>query len=302
MTSVLTSGFHDPSEAPRLSRRAPVEPPQSPWLFPAIEVMQGLPAGHEIVAEGADVSPGSLLAGYRAGMFGMYEGDRLLWWSPDPRGVLYPRDVHVSRSMHRVRNRLSASLDQDFDAVLTSCADPSRPGGWITRGYAASYRRLHELGWAHSVEIWDGPTLAAGLFGVQLGSLFAAESMFHDPKYGANASRLAVLALCQVLEGSACALIDVQWPTQHLASLGVVQFPRVDYLRILPDLLAQPLGLPARPAASEGQPGQELIAPQVASSDRVDRSYRTALSEGSGTGPNRIRWVTGPAGAVVHPR
>lgn len=286
MRSVLTSGFRDPSDGPGSNRSGPVEPPPSRWRFPGIDVVQTMPAGYEVVARGADLSPGSLLAGYRAGMFGMYDGDRLLWWSPDPRGVLHPRGVHVSRSMHRVRNRLFASLDRDFSAVLAGCADPLRPSGWITADYAASYRELHELGWAHSVEIWDGPKLVAGLFGVQLGGLFAAESMFHDPEHGANASRLAVLALCEALAGPSPALIDVQWPTAHLVGLGVVGMPRTDYLTLLPALLALP-------------PATCWLSSRESDPTQAQPADRTAVSGGSGTGPNRIRWVTEPPGSVV---
>lgn len=289
MRSVPTSGFRDPSDGSGPSRIGPVEPLPSRWRFPSINVLQKTPPGYEVVAQGADLCPGSLLAGYRAGMFGMYDGDRLLWWSPDPRGVLRPSGVHVARSMHRVRNRLSASLDRDFSAVLIGCADPRRPGRWITADYAASYRELHELGWAHSVEIWDGPRLVAGLFGVQLGGLFAAESMFHDPEYGANASRLAVLALCEALDGPSPALIDVQWPTAHLASLGVVGLPRINYLALLPALLDQPNTTGWRPA-------HESVGPQAEPGDQ------TAVAGGLGTGPSRIRWVTEPPGSAALPK
>lgn len=289
MRSVPTSGFRDPSDGSGSSRIGPVEPLPSRWRFPSINVLQKTPPGYEVVAQGADLCPGSLLAGYRAGMFGMYDGDRLLWWSPDPRGVLHPGKVHISRSMHRVRNKLTASLDCDFTAVLSGCADPLRPGGWITADYAASYAELHALGWAHSVEIWDGPRLVAGLFGVQLGGLFAAESMFHDPEYGASASRLAVIALCEVLDGPARALIDVQWPTAHLAGLGVVGLPRIEYLTLLPALLAQP-------PATGWSLSRESFPAQPESADR------TAVSQGSRTRPSRIRWVTGPPGSVVWPK
>lgn len=294
MRSVLTSEFRDPSEGSRRPKTVgPVEPPPSQWRFPDIELIRAMPAGYEVVAMGADLSPGSLLAGYRVGLFGMYDGERLLWWSPDPRGVLHPGEVHVARSMRRVCNRLSASLDYDFAGVLAGCADPRRTGGWITGDYTASYLALHELGWAHSIEVWDGSALVAGLFGVQVGALFAAESMFHDPRYGADASRLAVIALCQALAGSSDALVDVQWPTAHLTSLGVVAVPRSDYLRCLPALLARPPVLRAEPVSTSRQPYQTPAAGAVPAADQPPVP---------GARPNLIRWVTGPAESKVRPK
>jgi leucyl/phenylalanyl-tRNA--protein transferase len=220
------------------------------------------------------------LTGYRRGLFAMNDGDRLVWWSPDPRGVLHPAAVHVSRSMNRIRNRLTVSIDRRFGSVLSGCADPRRPDGWITADYRASYLTLHELGWAHSVEVWDDDLLVAGLFGVQVGGLFAAESMFHDPRYGASASRLAVIALCDALHGSG-SLIDVQWRTPHLARVGVSDIPRGQYLALLPEFLARPGALaPARIGAA----GKPILAPTEGS----------AQPGPPGGGPNRIRWVTGP--------
>jgi leucyl/phenylalanyl-tRNA---protein transferase len=216
----------------------PQEPAQTNWAFPTIEFISRFPDGAEVVAEGADISPGSLLAGYRRGIFGMFDGPRLLWWSPDPRGILVPSDVHVSRSMRPVLRRLELSLDHDFPAVLNGCADPRREHGWITADYARSYLELHRLGWAHSIEVWEGLELVGGLIGIELGGLFAGESMFHTARVGAPASRAAVIGLSELLAGPG-RLIDVQWCTPHLAAIGVAEMARTEYLARLPGLLSR---------------------------------------------------------------
>ena len=214
----------------------PIEPPRSGWVLPDV---RSLPDGQELVAVGADLSPGMLLAGYRHGLFAMPEGSLLGWWSPDPRGILRPADVRVSRSLRRSLRRFSVSIDTCFDAVVAGCADPARPHGWISPEYRRSYQQLHQLGWAHSIEVWDGPLLAGGLFGVEVGGLFAAESKFHVVR---DASKVAVVALGDLLaaDRSAARFVDVQWRTPHLASLGVVQVPRTTYLRMLEGALVLP--------------------------------------------------------------
>ena len=201
------------------------------------------------MAVGADLSPGTLLAGYRGGLFAMPEADLLGWWSPDPRGVLRPSQVHISRSLRRALPRFQVSVDTAFDAVVAACADPDRPHGWISADYVASYLHLHALGWAHSIEVWDeGGGLAGGLFGVELGGLFAAESKFHNQT---DASKVAVVALAELLatDGEPRRIIDVQWRTEHLASLGVVQLSRRTYLRALPEVLGCAPVLGAQPGA-----------------------------------------------------
>jgi leucyl/phenylalanyl-tRNA--protein transferase len=184
---------------------------------------------HGIVAVGGDLSPGLLLTAYREGIFPMPHGEDLVWWSPDPRAILLPGRVHVSRSLRRTRGRFEIRVDTAFAEVVDGCADPRRPHGWITAGVRDAYVRLHELGWAHSVEAWDADgRLAGGLYGVAIGGLFAAESMFHR---ATDASKAAVVALAERL--GADALLDVQWLTPHLATLGAVEIPRAEYLRRL---------------------------------------------------------------------
>ena len=213
----------------------PIEPPAPRWVLPDVA---DLPAGQELVAVGADLSPGMLLAGYRSGLFAMPDGDLLGWWSPDPRGVLPARGVHVSRSLRRVLPRFEVSVDTAFDEVVAACADPRRPHGWISREYRSAYRTLHDLGWAHSIEVWDASgELAGGLFGVEVGGLFAGESKFH---VSTDASKVALVALADLLgaDGDPRRVIDVQWCTDHLATLGVVEVPRAAYLQALPAALS----------------------------------------------------------------
>lgn len=219
----------------------PIEPPAPHWVLPDVA---DLPAGQELVAVGADLSPGMLLAGYRSGLFAMPEDDLLGWWSPDPRGVLAPRAVHVSRSLRRVLPRFEVSVDSAFEEVVAACADPRRPHGWISPEYQGAYRTLHDLGWAHSIEVWDASgELAGGLFGVEVGGLFAGESKFH---VRTDASKVAVVALADLLaaDGDPRRIIDVQWCTDHLATLGAVKVPRAAYLRALPATMS------ARPVLS----------------------------------------------------
>jgi leucyl/phenylalanyl-tRNA---protein transferase len=214
-----------------------------------------MPEGRELVALGADLSPGMLLTGYRSGLFAMPDGRELGWWSPDPRGVLLPGQVHVSRSLRRSLSRFEVSIDESFAGVVAACADLRRSHGWISPGYMASYSELHRLGWAHSIEVWDSRgRLAGGLFGVEVGGLFAAESKFH---VSTDASKVAVVALADVLsaDGDPRRVIDVQWCTEHLASLGAVEVPRPVYLQALPSALAcQPVLSDPPGAVRQGEP------------------------------------------------
>jgi leucyl/phenylalanyl-tRNA--protein transferase len=218
---------------------APREPAPSRYEFDMGDAVDG----EDLVGVGADLEPGTLLAAYRAGIFPMGLGRRghspMGWWSPDPRGVLPLDGLLVSRSLRRSLRRFEIRVDTAFDAVVTGCADPRRRGRWITESVAVAYARLHELGWAHSVECWSGGELVGGLYGVSIGGLFAGESMFHR---ATDASKAALVGLVEVLrqDGDRRRLFDVQWLTPHLASLGVVEIPRARYLELLAEALAVP--------------------------------------------------------------
>jgi leucyl/phenylalanyl-tRNA---protein transferase len=213
----------------------PVEPPPTPWAFPP---PADLPAGEDLVAVGADLEPGTLLTAYRSGYFPMPLRRRKVgWWSPDPRGILPLAGLKVSRSLRKSCARFEVTVDRAFDEVVAACADPSRPHGWISRDIRDAYRRLHRLGWAHSLEAWDDAGLAGGLYGVSIGGFFAGESMFHRRT---DASKVALVHLVRGLGDHPDTLLDVQWVTPHLATLGAVEVPRSDYLRRLPLALAAP--------------------------------------------------------------
>jgi len=184
-----------------------------------------------VVGIGADLAPGTLLDAYRSGLFPMHvDGGALAWWSPDPRGVLPLDGLKVSRSLRKAVGRFEFSIDRDFSGVIAACADPSRPHGWINADIRDAYTRLHRLGWAHSVEAQEDGQLVGGLYGVAIGGFFAGESMFHRRP---DASKAALLHLVEVLRLGGATLLDVQWTTPHLVSLGAVDLPRVEYLRRL---------------------------------------------------------------------
>jgi leucyl/phenylalanyl-tRNA---protein transferase len=215
----------------------PVEPAPTPWAFPPV----GDADSDGLVGVGADLQPGTILAGYRRGLFPMPVGRRgtLGWWSPDPRAVIPLDRLHVSRSLRRSRRRYEIRVDTAFEDVIHACADPSRPHGWISPEVRAAYTRLHELGWVHSVEAWDRDDgeLAGGLYGVAIGGLFAGESMFHRRS---DASKVALVGLVDLLRdghrepgSETYRLLDVQWMTAHLAQLGAVEVPREDYLELV---------------------------------------------------------------------
>ena len=220
----------------------PVEPPPSPWVFPDVAD----DAAEDLVGMGADLEPGTLLSAYRQGLFPMPAGEPdvpLLWWSPRRRGVLPLDRLRVSRSLRQSVRRMDIRVDTAFDEVITACADPSRDSGWIDDEITAAYSRLHELGWAHSVECWLDGRLVGGLYGVAIAGLFAGESMFHRVS---DASKVALVALVDLLrdEHADERLLDVQWSTSHLASLGVVTLPRGEYRRRLAAALELPLPKP----------------------------------------------------------
>jgi leucyl/phenylalanyl-tRNA--protein transferase len=193
-----------------------------------------------LLAQGGDLEPATLVAAYRRGIFPWpYEDEPLLWWSPDPRAILPLEALHVSRSLARTvrQGRFRVTLNADFAAVIDGCA--AREETWITPSMRAGYLRLHTLGWAHSVEVW-GPDgrLAGGLYGVAVGGLFAAESMFHRAR---DASKVAVVALVEHARRVGVTLLDVQMPSAHLTTLGVRTVPRAEYLARLAAAVRRPV-------------------------------------------------------------
>ena len=203
----------------------PVEPPPLRWTFPPVDDADD----DGLVGVGADLEPGTVLAAYRRGMFPMPLGAHgpVGWWSPDPRAVIPLDGLRVTRSLRRNLRRYEVRVDTAFDDVIDACADPARPHGWISPEIRRAYRTLHDLGWAHSVEAWscDGGELVGGLYGLAIGGLFAGESMFHRRT---DASKAALVGLVELLrdDGVAGRLLDVQWQTPHLASLGAVEVAR----------------------------------------------------------------------------
>lgn len=193
-----------------------------------------------LVGVGADLEPGTILAAYRSAMFPMpIQADGLIgWWSPDPRGVLELDSLYVSRSLRRSARRFEVRVNTALPAVIDACADSGRPHDWIDSQIRDAYVQLGSLGWVHSVETWLNGELVGGLYGVAVGGLFAGESMFHRVT---DASKVALVALVNLLVDGHQRLIDVQWMTPHLATLGVVEWPRAEYLDVLGELLASPL-------------------------------------------------------------
>ena len=221
-----------------------IAPAPTPWGFPHHSTWD---PDDDLVALGADLEPGTLITAYATGLFPMpvtFEADEQLgWFSPVERGVLPLDGMRVSRSLRRAARDFEIRIDTAFDEVVAQCGSPERPDGWITPEFARAYSRLHRLGWAHSVEAWRDGRLAGGLYGVSIGGLFAGESMFHRER---DASKAALLGLVELLGDHHAdqRVLDVQWQTPHLASLGVVRRPRAEYLESLGHAIGVPL--PAR--------------------------------------------------------
>lgn len=215
-----------------------------------------------LLAVGGDLSPDRLRNAYRAGIFPWYgEGQPILWWSPDPRLVLFPDRLHVSRSLRRTlrRDLFRVSLDRDFAGVIDACAAP-RPasdGTWILPEMAEAYGRLHALGLAHSAECWRGEELVGGLYGVGIGRAFFGESMFSR---ATDASKAALVHLVRHLSAWGFVLVDCQVYTPHLASLGAVEIPRTEFLRRLAGAVDQPVAAEAWDASFRApQPTSALL-------------------------------------------
>jgi leucyl/phenylalanyl-tRNA--protein transferase len=207
----------------------PIEPPPSRWVMPD---PLDLPPGEDLVAVGADLDPGTVLAAYRAGLFPMpvdpdRRRSRMAWFSPDPRGIIPLDGLHVSRSLRRSLRRFEFRMDTRFTEVVRACGDPNRPGRWITTAIVDAYTELFDLGWAHSVEVYERGELVGGLYGLRIGRFFAGEAMFHS---ATDASKAALVELVEWLNETGAELLDVQWVTDHLATLGAVGIPRPEYL------------------------------------------------------------------------
>ncbi len=231
----------------------PVDPPPTIWEFPPAARFH---PEDDLVATGADLEPGTVLAAYRRGVFPMPVGSRrapMAWFSPVRRGVLRPSDLHVSRSLRKARRRFEIRVDTACAEVIDACADPRRPSGWIDEQIREAYLRLYELGWVHSVETWRDGRLVGGLYGVAIGGLFAGESMFH---HETDASKVALVGLVELLDDGLDRLVDTQWQTEHLASLGVSEVSRAEYLRRLSIALTIPdLDFERRAAVVRVTPG-----------------------------------------------
>jgi leucyl/phenylalanyl-tRNA--protein transferase len=226
-----------------------------PWLgdgdpFPPVELAMSDPNG--LLAAGGDLSPERLVDAYSHGIFPWFSrGDPLLWWSPDPRMVLVPDELHVTRSLRRVlrAGRYTVTFDGAFRDVMLGCAEPreGQDGTWITPGMVRAYTRLASLGYAHSAEAWADGALAGGLYGVAIGRMFFGESMFARHS---DASKVALVHLVRQLQRWGFRLIDCQMSTAHLASLGAREIPRSAFVGEVERLVKEaPVPGPWRPDA-----------------------------------------------------
>ncbi len=206
-----------------------------PESFPAIDRALIEPDG--LLAAGGDLSSERLLAAYRRGIFPWYDdGQPILWWSPDPRCVLFPDEFHVARRLRRdiAKSDAELSVNQSFDDVVRACAEPrpSQQGTWITDEMMAAYSRLHREGWAHSLEVREDGDLVGGIYGIAIGRIFFGESMFSKAK---NASKFAFYALARILNAAGFPLIDCQVVSGHLMTLGATTIPRTEFAAVLDD-------------------------------------------------------------------
>jgi leucyl/phenylalanyl-tRNA---protein transferase len=189
-----------------------------------------------LLAVGGDLSPARLLLAYSMGIFPWFsDNDPLLWWSPDPRCVLFPQELRVSRSLNKLlrQERFSVTFNQTFGEVIKACSSVKRKlgeGTWITSEMLEAYQRLHRLGYAHSIEAWQDGQLAGGLYGVSLGRFFFGESMFHRVS---NASKVAFVTLVRTLQQRKFILVDCQMPSQNLQTLGARNISRKEFLTLL---------------------------------------------------------------------
>jgi leucyl/phenylalanyl-tRNA--protein transferase len=210
--------------------------------FPPSECALTEPDG--LLAVGGDLSPTRLINAYHRGIFPWYEsGQPILWWTPDPRMVLFPAECHISRSLRKVLRKKPFKLTADtaFDAVMDACAAPRQgvAGTWITREMKQAYQKLHQLGYAHSIEAWEGNQLVGGLYGVAMGGVFFGESMFSRRT---NASKVVFTTLARTLQAWNFQLLDCQVASAHLFTLGAREIPRADFETILENDVSKTVG------------------------------------------------------------
>lgn len=199
-------------------------PAECNWDFPQSRRWPS----RDFIIPGADLEPDTLLYAYAHGLFPMYSDNQLWWWSPVQRGIIPLDGFHASRSLQKSMRRFRCSLNENFVGVMNKCATTHTDGNWINDEFISAYSRLHELGHAHSVEVWnDNNELVGGVYGVRINNFFAGESMFHTET---DASKVALFHLVQLMALDGVELFDVQWLTDHLASLGGTAIPRAEYL------------------------------------------------------------------------
>ena len=204
-------------------------PTECQWTFPSPELW---PDDDDIVAAGADLETDTLLYAYAHGMFPMFVNKRnLAWWSPVDRGVIPLDGLRITRSMQQSAKRFTCTVNQAFSEVMTLCGSMRTDGNWINQHFINAYTELHEEGHAHSVEVWNETgDLVGGLYGVRINKFFAGESMFHIET---DASKVALMHLVQLMTLDGMELLDTQWRTDHLESLGCLAVPREKYLQLL---------------------------------------------------------------------
>lgn len=191
----------------------------------------------DFIIPGADLAPDTLLYAYAHGLFPMYSDRELWWWSPVNRGIIPFNNFHVSHSLRKSARRFTCTINKDFVGVMEKCATTHSEGNWINDEFIDAYTHLHQLGHAHSIEVWNNSNkLVGGVYGIRINRFFAGESMFHTET---DASKVALLHLVQLMILDGMALFDVQWLTDHLASLGAIAVPRTEYLARLADAVAE---------------------------------------------------------------
>lgn len=252
-----------------------------PWLkayelsFPPLD--QALSDPNGLLAVGGDLSPQRLLSAYHRGIFPWYEDPQpILWWSPDPRTVLFPDRIHISRSLRRRlrQAQFTVTADTDFNAVISACAaiGKRRPGTWITGDMARAYGQLHRDGIAHSIEVWEHNQLIGGLYGIALGRMFYGESMFSRQP---DASKIALAALCRQAQRWGYGMIDCQVGNPHLSSMGAETLARRHFADILQQLVQQPAAHPPGSWRTAWQQAWQQLGPgfweQPASSPREEQ-------------------------------